>query len=167
MTEVILPLLASKYSGHIWQTDSGYRLGFSSIDKKRHTKRFATYEDAFNYLKLLNECENNVRVKNIIQKDKLKDFYTVSMTKNRVMLFDEIDLPLVQAHIWFMHNKGYIHCTKKDELPSTLFHVCATGPIDNACEIKHLNKQKHDNRRCNIPVSKRTRVYCGKRKRTD
>lgn len=69
------------------------------------------------------------------------------------MKFDKEDIDLVQAHTWTCHNKGYVQCTtKKPGMISSLFHVCVRGKTDKDHHIVHLNKEKNDNRRANIPV---------------
>lgn len=164
--ERILPTSISKYPGHIWQSGNRYRVAFKPIDSttKRETRRFETYEEASNYLQFRSECENYSRVKNIIYRHSSNDdnhYYSVQLSNGKVMLFEEIDLDLVQSRIWFYNNKGYTQCSKPVNdtvLPSTLFHVCMMGgPAEKGHEYIHLNGERCDNRHRNVHKEKKTR----------
>lgn len=154
---MILPTSIAKYPGHIWKTDTGYRIGLVNTDTKRETHRFATREEAFAYIRLRSECEAYARVKNIIYRE--NDYLRMSLPGNGAsMLFDECDLPLVQSHVWHSNNKDYVQCSKSENLPSTLFHVCIMGGnAPDGYEYVHLNGDRRDNRHCNITVAKKTR----------
>lgn len=159
--DIIMPTLASKYPGSVSRTSNGsYRLDFTFTDTGvRYSSRFTTYDDAREHLQWLSEREGNTRVKNIIYREPGATTYIVELTGGHTMRFDEVDLPLVQAHVWFYDNRGgYVRCSAKSSLPSTLFHVCAMPPIDESHEFVHLNGECNDNRRCNIAARKRTRT---------
>lgn len=152
-----MPLLIAKYPGHIYKTETGYRIGFSSINSsERHSRRFAAYDEAFDYLRYLSENECNKRVKNIIYRD-VNGEYSVSLSNGDYMLFDEVDLPLVQSSIWYASTKGYVQCSKRDDTTSTLFHVCVIGRAPDGQETIHINKNRRDNRRANMCFRKKTR----------
>ena len=153
---MILPTSVAKYPGHIWKTDTGYRIGFTDTEAKRETRRFPTYEQAFAYLQLRSECEDYIRVKNLIYHG--SNHLEMRLAGGTSMLFDECDLALAQAYVWHHNNKGYVQCSSNPSLPSTLFHVCLMGGnAPEGYEYVHLNRNGHDNRRCNITIARKTR----------
>ena len=156
--EIILPTSIDKYPGYIWLSDNGkYRAYFTPVGSKRgNSKRFDTYNEAFEYLQFMSLCEGNVRVKNIIYADNTNG-YSVALTGGKSMRFSEIDLSLVHEHIWFSHNKGYVCRYKKKGDESTLFHTCMMGKAKDGYEFIHLNKDKGDNRRENVCLAKSAR----------
>lgn len=164
--EVIMPLTIAKYPGHIYKTETGYRIGYSPVNStEKHSRRFATYDEAFSYLRFLSENEGNKRVKNIIYRD-TRGVYSVTLPDGDCMLFDEEDLPFVQSRVWFASTKGYVQSSKKDDTSlSTLFHVCIMGRAPDGQETIHLNQNRRDNRRANMCFRKKTR-FTGKKRCT-
>lgn len=153
----IMPTSITKYPGHIWKSGQTYRACFTSMGKsERHTRRFDTYPEAFDYLCYLSEKEGNKRVKNMIYRH-FEGHYSVMLSNGEYMQFDETYLDLVQSHVWFMSTKGYVQCNKSKELPSTLFHVCVMGKAPDGFETIHLNGKRNDNRIENMRFVKKTR----------
>lgn len=70
-----------------------------------------------------------------------------SFAREGDFLFDEIDLPLIQAHTWHLGKRGYpaTHIDGKTKVLHRLLFPEAAG-----YEVDHINGDKLDNRRSNL-----------------
>lgn len=160
---MILPSTHEKYPGRVWEENKPtckkrFRAYYTLEEpdpvskKKKVYLSCTTYEEGFNFILAQSEFDGHGRVKNKIFK--IGDsHYECDLTQDKKMLFDEEDLALVQNFTWRYHTQsGHVLTNKHEDLPSTLFHICALGKPDAKHEVAHLNGVKRDNRRSNIKV---------------
>jgi len=76
----------------------------------------------------------------------------VELSNGGTMLCDESDWERFKDRTWIRNEKGYVYTSKtKDWQGCNLFHVAVIGKHDGM-DIDHINRNKLDNRRCNLRV---------------
>lgn len=74
------------------------------------------------------------------------------MVKGREVILDEEDIPLLESRSWFWTPQGYLATSipiSKGKRRTVCFHrLVLDDPPTPA--VDHINRVKHDNRRCNL-----------------
>lgn len=164
--KIIMPTLLSKYPGCIRnkkkkRSRKCYQALYNNnnnTDEESQTKKkrklcasFEEYEDALDFIMTQAALDPKCRIKNIIHN--MDTHYECELTQGERLLFDEVDMPLVQAHVWCIQPSGHTRTCKKPQLPSTLFHLCVMNDeLGHGDEVIHLNGKKNDSRRHNMKI---------------
>ena len=159
--DLILPNNHKKYPASISYSENvrckkKYRAFFNLYEPDPISKKlkvhgtFMTYEDAFDFVKEQSTIDCNNRVKNVITK--VDDYYECELTQGQAMLFDFLDIDLVQNFTWRSGATGIAMTNYDDSLVSCCFHKCILGKLEEGYEILHVNGNKYDNRRQNLKI---------------
>lgn len=89
-------------------------------------------------------CANCCRI------EKEGNYYRYFCSDGDSFIFDEIDLPLVSAHRWYITSKGYpkTNINRSTKILSRLVTRCNRNQY-----VDHINRDTRDNRRCNLRIA--------------
>jgi len=161
---VIYPTNISKYYGRI--TEHKQKKGSVFVvttnknkQGKQLYKTFDTYELAFRFIRDYNIKHN--LVKNVVYD--YGDHLRVSLSKGQVMLFDHVDLPLVNRHVIcaMLHPRHTTYSARtrireNKRNRAVGFHNLIMDHIPADSTVDHINKIPLDNRRSNLRIASLT-----------
>lgn len=79
----------------------------------------------------------------------------VTLTDGSVMICDSEDWEKLKSHTWFLSEKGYAVTSKTNDYDgSPRFHLQILGKHAGK-EVDHINRNKLDNRKCNLRICTR------------
>lgn len=109
-----------------------------------------------------NCCPPNYR---FIVKDGIATGY---LKDGNVFCIDEEDVPLVSEKHWYVNGGGYLfrreaHTRKPERLHRTLLGLSS----EDDCVVDHINRNKLDNRKCNLRITTQTFNCYNRSKRKD
>jgi len=157
--QMIYPQNLIKYTGSIYQVRSNakngnnkivsFRLFIKSVNFK-YQKNFLSRQEAESELIRLNH-ENKLDIKNTILDQ--GDHYLVRLHDCKNFLADKIDLPFIEAYIWYSIN-NYVYCKQNGRYISfpnlVLDHI-----LTDELTVDHINRNSLDNRRSNLRIATR------------
>ncbi|MEE0865522.1 MAG: HNH endonuclease signature motif containing protein [Clostridia bacterium] len=85
-----------------------------------------------------------------ISKEKHSELHILDKYKKTkaIVLIDSEDVDKLKEYCFRMHNKGYISTSIKGK--TKYLHQIVYGKIEEGFEIDHINRNKLDNRKCNL-----------------
>jgi len=96
--------------------------------------------------------ENELEIKNTML-DR-GDHYLVRLHGGKKFLADKIDLPFIEAHIWFSSFRNYAACKQNGR--KIMFHNLILSHIPSFnVTVDHYNRCPFDNRRINLQIATR------------
>lgn len=92
----------------------------------------------------------------------------ILLTRGKVAIVDDDDFIRLLKYKWHCNNSGYAaRRGKKDEKALVLLHHEVLGIPQNGLEIDHINRNRLDNRKCNLRFVSRTQNCANRAKTTN
>jgi len=156
--QIIYPQNIKKYTGSIQVIRSRAKNGNNKIVSFfiriitvnfKYQKCFPSKQEAESEL-IRQNIENKLDIKNTML-DR-GDHYLVRLHGNKKFLADKVDLPFIEAHIWFPSFGNYAACKQNGR--RIMFHNLILNHIPSFnATVDHFNRCPFDNRRMNLRIA--------------